>query len=165
MGVSMRIDFSQLEKFITGMGTRIAIIPNNVKRQMIVTAADYVRKEVWKRSNTTIKGPYWLGTVAGATFVDNKHLGDLEPYVEINFKGTTNQYFEPRRNPPGIRKNSTRRIAEVAFLNEYGVPTKQKPRNFLLDSLEVGIIRAMDDLEEIIMDYIIKQYSYAVDFG
>lgn len=165
MGVSMRIDFSQLEKFITGMGTRLSIIPNNVKREMIVTAADYVRKEVWKRSNSTIKGPYWLGTVASSVFVDNKHLSDLEPYVEINFRGTTNVYFEPRRSPPGIRRNSTRRLAEVAFLNEYGVPSKQEARNFLLDSLEVGMIRAMDELEVIIADFIINNYSYAVDFA
>lgn len=171
----LRIDFSAVESLITDFDIKLYTLPRAVQIKMIKVAAEYVCKEIKKNARSMTHGEYSLPeadskTIANSTFIDDRHLGDYIPYAEINFKGTVSRYNEPRSSHPrrkrggdwfisyknGIVDNGRRRVAEIAFLNEYGVPRNdnQGARGYLIKSMNEGMAKAIDPLLDIFEDYI-----------
>lgn len=157
----LRIDFSALEQLIKDVDLKLYQLPRAVQVKMIKVASDYVLKEIKKNARTMTHGQYALPesdtkTIANSAYVDEKHMGDYIPYAEINFKGTVSKYWEPRIKNPKVMRNGKRRIAEVAFLNEYGVPRNknQGARGYLIKSMNEGMAKAIDPLLDILENYI-----------
>lgn len=157
----LRIDFSALEQLIKDVDLKLYQLPRAVQVKMIKVASDYVLKEIKKNARTMTHGRYALPesdtkTIANSAYVDEKHMGDYIPYAEINFKGTVSKYWEPRIKNPKVMRNGKRRIAEVAFLNEYGVPRNknQGARGYLIKSMNEGMAKAIDPLLDILENYI-----------
>lgn len=179
----LRIDFSAVEALIKDYDTRLYKLPRNVQVKMINVAAESVLKEIKKNARSMTHGQYALPesdkqTIANAAYIDNKHMGDYNPYAEINFKGSTSRYYEPRDKHPrqtkngswfisrkhGVTDNGTRRIAEIAFLNEYGVPRNhnQGARGYLTKSMTEGMAKCIDSLLDIFEDYIADSLAKSV---
>lgn len=179
----LRIDFSAVETLIRDYDIRLYKLPRDVQIKMINVASESVLKEIKKNARSMIRGRYALPetdseTVANAAFIDNKHMGDYIPYAEINFKGTTERYYEPRKEHPrrlksgrwfiskksGVTDNGRRRIAEIAFLNEYGVPKNgnQKASGFLTKAMTTGMAKAIDPLLDIFENYIADSLAKTV---
>lgn len=175
----LRIDLSVLEKLIKDFDIKLAKLPRNVQKQLISVASEHVLKQLKVTAREMTHGQYSLSqtdneTIANAAYVDNRHMDDFIPYAEINFKGTTRKYYEPRKLHPrqtaserlhgkfhmsdktGIVENGTRRIAEIAFLNEYGVPRNpnQKARGFMSAAMTDGLAKALNPLLDILELYI-----------
>lgn len=175
----LRIDFTTLQDLIKDFDIKLSHLPKRVQQELIETAAEAVLKQVKANARKSTRGQYSLGesdkrTIANAAFIDKKHFNDTEPYVEINFKGTTDKYYEPRYAHPrqtsserekgtyhisykhGITTNGKRRIAEIAFLNEYGVPRNphQNPKGYLKEAMYEGMAKALDSLLDILQEYI-----------
>ena len=170
----LRIDFSAIEALMKTFDIELYNIPMQKQREMIDIASESVLKEVKKNARKMIHGKDALPetdgkTVANAAFIDTKHRNDVPPYVEINFKDTVSKYNEPRDVHPikkdgkwyfskkkGVIKNGKRRIAEVAFVNEYGVPKNknQGARGYLSKAMDEGMTKAFQDMVNVIGDYI-----------
>ncbi|MBR4623378.1 MAG: hypothetical protein IKO45_02320 [Clostridia bacterium] len=175
----LRIDLSVLEKLIKDFDIKLYKLPRTVQMQLITTAADKVLKQLKITARDKTHGQYSLSqtdrdTIANAAYIDTRHIDDYIPYAEINFKGTTSRYYEPRKlhprqtaserlhgtfhmsNKTGITENGRRRIAEIAFLNEYGVPRNpnQKARGYMTVAMNEGMAQALDPLLDILEQYI-----------
>lgn len=94
---------------------------------------------------------YNFNEVAEAVVIKKKRK-DGHLYAEINFEGTT-----PRKYHQGGKT----RIAEVAFLNEYGVPTHyyQKPRPFIKQACATGLFNSMETMKDIILDWLMNGFN------
>lgn len=179
----LRIDFSGIEKLIDIYQYKLWQVPLNVKKEMISVCADYVLKEVKKNARSMARGQYSLSetdgkNIANAAFIDTKHMNESTPYALINFKGNVSKYYEPRTSHPrktrngewfistrrGITDNGTRRIAEVAFLNEYGVPRNknQRARGFLNKAMEDGLNKSINDLLDILENFFVENITKAI---
>ena len=175
----LRIDLSVLEKLIKDFDIKLYRLPRTVQKQLINTAAESVLKQLKLNARDKTRGQYSLSqtdrdTIANAAYIDTRHIHDYVPYAEINFKGTTSRYYEPRKlhprqtaserlhgkfhmsNETGIVHNNRRRIAEIAFLNEYGVPRNpnQKPRGYMTVAMTSGLEKALNPLLDILEQYI-----------
>lgn len=183
----LRIDFSGIEKLIDTFGIKLYNIPQAKKKAMVEVAAENVLKDLKKNARDMTIGQYSLGatdghSIANAAFIDKKGMNDDNPYAIINFKGTTNQYHEPRSIHPGRYKlasggykwffskqkgrikNGKRRIAEVAFLNEYGVPKNknQKARGFMAQAMDSGMTASVDAILDILEDFMVGELAKAL---
>lgn len=170
----LRIDFSAIEALMRTFDIKLYNIPMQKQREMIDIASASVLKEVKNNARKMTHGQYALPetdgkTIANAAYIDTKHRNDVPPYVEINFRGTVSKYNEPRDIHPvkkngkwyfstkkGVISNGKRRIAEVAFVNEYGVPKNknQGARGYLSKAMDDGMEKAFRDLVDAIGDYI-----------
>ena len=178
----MRIDFAAIEKLIDTFDLKLYRIPYKVQKEMIQTAADSVLKEVKKNARELKNGKYALpegvrDTIANAAYVDKRHMADNPPYALINFRGTVSRYYEPRATHPvqkngqwfvsrkrGIISNGERRIAEVAFLNEYGVPKNlnQGARGYLSQAMADGMEKAIKPILDILEEFVASAISSAI---
>lgn len=178
----LRIDFSSIEALMRTFDIKLYQIPMSKQREMIDYASKIVLEEVKAKARKMALGgrgyalPSSDGhTIANAAVIDRKHMGDSPPYAEITFKGNVSTYYEPRDIHPikyqgrwfrstkkGVIKNGKRRIGEVAFLNEYGVPKNrgQGARGYLSQAMADGMDKAFsglcDILEEFIADALVK---------
>lgn len=182
---NLRIDFTGIQALIKTFDADLKDIPRNKQREMILCAAKYVSAEVKKQVSDKLMGRYSLGEAKGglkaSVFIDETHMGDSSPYAEIRFKGTVSRYYEPRTSHPrklkmgdkqykwftskktGVTNNSTRRIEEIAFINEYGVPNREiKPRPFMKESMQVGMANALAELLDILEDFITERIMKAI---
>lgn len=171
----LRIDFSAIEQLMKDFDIKLYQLPRNVQSLMIDVASQSVLKAIKKNARNMTRGEYSLPetdtkTIANAAYVDRKHMGDMVPYALINFKGNVSKYNEPRDQHPrrtkngnwfiskktGIVNNGKRRVAEIAFLNEYGVPrnSNQGARGYLSKSMTEGLANALDPLLDILERYI-----------
>lgn len=151
----MYVDLTELHKLIEGMGHRWSEIPNDVIDKIITIVAKNIKAHLKEKAKNTdmlrTQNPhgrlYNYNEVASAAVIKKKMTkgGDLE--AEINFKGTT-----PRTHKQGGKA----RIAEVAFLNEYGVPTHfyQKPRPFIKESCVLGVNDSITEVASILMAWV-----------
>lgn len=180
---NLRIDFSSIEQLLKAFDVDLKDIPRQEQKDMISCAAKYVYEEV-KDNTIDLMGKYSLGEMRGslrnAVFIDKSHLDDKEPYAEIRFKGTVSKYYEPRDKHPRHRKveggyinfisskknitdNGKRRIEEIAFLNEYGVPRRGiKPRPYMKKSMDDGMNKAIGELLDILDDFITSRLVKAI---
>jgi len=178
----LRIDFSAITRLMTFYEVKISQIPVDLQRRMIDYAADNVLKAVKQNARQMTRGQYALPetdrmAIANAAFIDTKHRNDANPYVEINFRGTVNRYTEPRDIHPikkdgkwyfskkkGVIKNGKRRIAEVAFVNEYGVPRNknQGARGYLSKAMIDGMVKAYEGLADMLEDFIATSLANAI---
>lgn len=176
----LRIDFTAIEVLIQDLDIKLYKLPRNIQTKMITVASESVLKEIKKNAREMTRGQYSLPetdgkTIANSAYIDTRHMVDFIPYAEINFKGTVARYNEPRESHPrhtksgwwfistkkGIVDNGSRRIAEIAFLNEYGVPknSNQKARGYLSKSMTDGLAKAIEPLLDIIEEYIAESLS------
>lgn len=178
----LRIDFSAIEALMKTFDIKLYQIPLTTQREMIDLAAECVLREVKNNARKMIHGQYALPesdskAVANAAYIDRKHRNDMQPYVEINFKDNVSRYNEPRDIHPiqkggrwyfstkkGVISNGRRRIAEVAFLNEYGVPKNknQGARGYLTKAMEDGMNKAFNGLADILESYIADSLASAI---
>lgn len=170
----LRIDFSGIEKLLQTFDVKLWTIPLQKRKQMIEVCAENVLKRVKQNAIKMTKGQYSLGssvggTIANSAYIDKKGMSGDNPYSEINFKGTVAKYYEPRDTHPykkngkwyvsrakGTIPNGRRRMAEVAFLNEYGVPKNrnQGARGYLSKAMDEGMNDSIDELLGILEEYI-----------
>lgn len=115
---------------------RAGAIPKATLKKMVSEEAKPVKKEIKSKAQSMLQGPYYKGDVAkhvykGRALVSVKN-GARNP---ITFKGTAHG----------------NRIAEIAFVNEYG-KKNQPARPFITeafkDSMEPAAKAAMNVLEE-----------------
>lgn len=178
----LRIDFSAIEALMKTFDIKLYKIPIETRRNMIDHAAECVLKEVKHNAREMIHGQYALpetdgNNIANAAYIDTKHRNDDNPYVEINFKGNVNRYNEPRDIHPvqkngrwyfstkkGVIRNGKRRIAEVAFVNEYGVPRNknQGARGYLTKAMDDGMRKAFNGLADMLEDFIATSLANAI---
>ena len=184
----LRIDFSGIEKLMETFRVKLYNVPLAKRREMVEVAAENVLKDLKKNARAMAHGKYSLPesdahTIANAAYIDNKGMSDeVNPYAIINFKGTTNQYNEPREKHPvryrkagggykwsistkqGKIKNGKRRIAEIAFLNEYGVPknANQKARGFMAKAMDSGMTASVDAILDILEEFMVDELTKAL---
>lgn len=172
----LTINLSGLESLMKDFNIKLYTLPSYVKRDLLDIASKSVLKEVKKKARR-VRGEYSLpesnrATIANAAYIDSSHMNDFDPYAEINFKGTTNKYYEPRKSHPrksrngtwftshkhGITTNGRRRVAEIAFLNEYGVPRNkaQYVRGYLAQAMYDGMQNCVGELADYLSAYIAK---------
>lgn len=170
----LTINLSGLESLMRDFDIKLYTLPPRIKTGLINIASISVLKEV-KKNARKIHGEYSLPesnrqTIANAAYIDSSHIYDANPYAEINFKGSTNKYYEPRYSHPrksrngdwfishkhGVTTNGRRRIAEIAFLNEYGVPRNkaQYVRGYLAQAMYDGMQNCVDELVDYLSTYI-----------
>lgn len=146
----MIIDTTELNKLIDNMGHRWSEVPEPVVSDCLDVLSKNVKKQIVKRAEDTDmlrtldpKKKYNFNEITKAVFIKRKRDKYGSLIAEINFKG-----IAPRLH----RQGGKARIAEIAFLNEYGVPTHyyQKPRPFIKESCEHGLKDSMADIEKIL---------------
>lgn len=177
---NLRIDFTSLQTLLKTFDVDLKDISLAKKKELIMCAAKYVEEEV-KLHVIDLIGKYSLKDSTGglyrSVYIDESHMKSVPPYAEIRFKGNVSKYYEPRPRHPRHRKvgdkyvwfsstkkgtivNSTRRIEEIAFLNEYGVPGRKiEPRPFMKESMDKGMNRAINDLLDILEDTIANKLA------
>lgn len=89
-------------------------IPLGVQNDMLDAMADVVVEATVYTAGTMLQGPYCEGAVARAVTKSKPRKRKSGPYIDITFKGMQH----------GVR------LAEIAFINEYGKKT-QPARPFI----------------------------------
>lgn len=130
-----RIEISGLGEAVLSM-EKIANIPDGVMRSMMEAQADIVTEAQKRTASTMLKGPYYKGGVAGGVSKGKfkRTPGGAEHYVA--FKGT---------------QHGTR-IAEIAFINEYG-KKGQPARPFIRTANEESSGEATEAAAKILNDW------------
>lgn len=153
----MRIDLSELEDFVNTLGVKLYEIPQRVIKEVIEVISKEISEEIKANaaSNSMLRGKYNYDEIVNSVDIKEKVDKDGNLYAEINFKGTA-----PRLHKQGGKE----RLAAIAFLNEYGVPThpNQPARPFLKAASVVGLDKAMPRVEEILGKWFEEAFADSV---
>lgn len=110
-------------------------IPRETLDEMLQAEADVVEPEIVKNASTLLKGPYWTGTTAKA--VKRKRPvytkgsdGERSRELLITFTGVREDRYHRKST-----KESDRRNAAIAFINEYG-NQKTEARAFMSKAVD-----------------------------
>ena len=147
----MKFDTRDLEKYISDFGLNAMSLTPSEKSRLLKCCADAVTVRMKENIPKMLKGPYYVGDVLKSVYLDGKHINERDPYYLINFRGTVSHKSD---------KGKRVRAAEVAFLNEYGVPTKErqkKPRPFIKEAIYDGIADCEDEIQDILADIVAKK--------
>ena len=116
-------------KELANVLNKVAEIPPDAQEKMIDAMADIFAEGQEYTAATMLQGPYYRGDVASAIKKNKLKRGKSGPYKDIVFKGMAHG----------------NRIAEIAFVNEYGKKSQParpfiKTANTISDrpSLEAG---------------------------
>lgn len=99
----------------------IADIPQDVQGEIVDAMADIVKDAQVFTAGTMLQGPYYQGDVAASVTKSRIKKRKSGPYVDIEFKGMAHG----------------NRIAEIAFINEYGKKS-QPARPFIKTANELS---------------------------
>lgn len=109
---------SGLDEFMLSM-QQVAELPDAVIDDMLKAGADVVAEAQRKEAATVLRGPYATGETA---------LSIEKGRVKLRRDGSRIIYVTPTGNRKrGKRKGSKTRNAEIAFVNEFGVPHRGIP--------------------------------------
>lgn len=139
----MRIDMRDLEKFIYDMGIDVATLTKEEKQKILKPLKDRVIKHIRTNASKMLRGEYFVEEVKKSVYLSSRHINDPNPYYEINFRG---MLYKLRNGKPLGGKE---RAAAVAFLNEYGVPSKnaqRRPRPFIKEAMYDGMVEAETEI-------------------
>lgn len=143
----MRIDMRDLEKFIYDMGVNVMTLTSTEKTRLLTPLKNRVLKHIRTNAENMLKGRYFLKEVRKSVYLDSRHIHDENPYYLVNFRGM----LQKMRN--GKPLGGPERAAAVAFLNEYGVPTKnaqKRPRPFIKEAIYDGTIESYEEIANIL---------------
>lgn len=153
----MRIDMRDLEKFIYDMGVNVATLTSNEKTMLLLPLKNRIIKHLRTNAVKYLRGEYFVEEVRKSIYLDSRHIHDENPYYLVNFRGM----LQKMRN--GKPLGGPERAAAVAFLNEYGVPSKnaqRRPRPFIKEAIYDGTIESYEEianiLEQIVANKITK---------
>ena len=131
---NMAYCFDELEKVLDALGG----IPDTVADEMLRAGAEVLRDAQEKSARRVLTGPYSTGATAKAIKVGKLKL-DKNGVKAIAV------------GPQGTRPDG-KRAAEVAFVNEYGVPDKHiAPRPFIRLA-NAQSEKAVEDAERAVLD-------------
>lgn len=109
---------SGLDEFMLSM-QQVAELPESVIEDMLKAGADVVAEAQRKEASAVLRGPYATGETA---------LSIEKGRVKLRRDGSRIIYVTPTGNRKrGKRKVSKTRNAEIAFVNEFGVPHRGIP--------------------------------------
>ena len=131
-----RFELGEYESFRLSI-EELQEVPREVLNDMLAAQGEVIQEGQRKTASTMLRGPYYKGVVAGAVSVGKVRNSTRGPYLYVTFKGTRG-------------KN---RIAEIAFINEYG-KTKQAPRAFIWTANEKNADAAVDATAKIYDEYL-----------
>lgn len=139
----MRLNLEPIIKLISDMGLRWSQLPNDMKQDILQTITEKIAENVKKEASQggMLQGEYNRGEVANS--VRFEYLGKDE--FEIYFDGLSSHKSDKGKNV---------RLAEIAFLNEYGVPSKQAKRKFISRSIDAGLRQTYDYVEKVVSDWV-----------
>lgn len=141
----MRLNLDNVIKLVNDLGTRWSALPQSVKGDILNTITEAIRDNIKKNASQggMLSGEYNRNEVADSVVINQIGLEDYE----INFEGASTH---KTGDGPGYRV----RLAEIAFLNEYGVPGKQKKREFIQKAIDVALRETYDKIDDIIGKWI-----------
>lgn len=143
----MRIDMRDLEKFIYDMGVNVMTLTSTEKTRLLTPLKNRVLKHIRTNAENMLKGRYFLKEVRKSVYLDSRHIYDENPYYLVNFRG---MLYKLRNGKP---LGGPERAAAVAFMNEYGVPTKnaqKRPRPFIKEAIYKGTIESYEEIADIL---------------
>lgn len=153
----MRIDMRDLEKFIYDMGVNVTTLTSNEKTMLLLPLKNRIIKHLRTNAVKYLRGEYFVEEVRKSIYLDSRHIHDENPYYLVNFRGM----LQKMKN--GKPLGGPERAAAVAFLNEYGVPSKnaqRRPRPFIKEAIYDGTIESYEEianiLEQIVANKITK---------
>ncbi len=130
-----RIEISGLGETVLSM-EKIANIPDNVMQEMLEAQADIVVEAQKRTASTMLQGPYYKGGVAGGVSKGKYKKNANGAEHQVVFKGTQHG----------------NRIAEIAFVNEYG-KKNQPARPFIKTANEESAGEATEAAAKILNDW------------
>lgn len=143
----MRIDMRDLEKFIYDMGVNVTTLTSNEKTMLLLPLKNRIIKHLRTNAVKYLRGEYFVEEVRKSIYLDSRHIHDENPYYLVNFRGM----LQKMRN--GKPLGGPERAAAVAFLNEYGVPSKnaqRRPRPFIKEAIYDGTIESYEEIANIL---------------
>jgi len=146
----MRFDLRDLERFIYNMGVNVALLNADDQKAIIQPCAKVIKKHIKVNAQKMLKGRYFLEQVAKSVSMTIHYTKDKlhTPYYLINFKGMLD-----KKGANDQVLGGPERAAAVAFLNEYGVPTKnaqKRPRPFIKEAIYDGTIESYEEIANIL---------------
>ena len=139
----MRLYLRDLENFIYDMGINVATLTKEEKQKILKPLKDRVIKHIRINAGKMLRGEYFVEEVKKSVYLSSRHINDLNPYYEINFRGIL------RKLRDGKPLGGKERAAAVAFLNEYGVPSKKAQRTarpFIKEAMYDGMVEAETEI-------------------
>ena len=118
-------------------------IPRETLDEMLQAEADVVEPEIVKNANTLLRGPYWTGTTAKAVkrkrpvYARDSQGGRVRELL-VTFAGVREDEHHRKTT-----KESDRRNAAIAFINEYG-NKKTEARAFMAKAVDEKEAEAQD---------------------
>lgn len=147
----MILDMRDLEKFIYDMGVNVMTLSSEEKRKLLKPLKDRVLNHIRINAVKYLRGEYFVEEVKKSVYLDERHMKDMDPYYLINFRG----WLYKMRN--GKPLGGKERAAAVAFLNEYGVPSKhaqRSPRPFIKEAIYKGTMESYAEIEDILAEIV-----------
>jgi len=146
----MRFDLRDLERFIYNMGVNVALLNADDQKAIIQPCAKVIKKHIKVNAQKMLKGRYFLEQVAKSVSMTIHYTKDKlhTPYYLINFKGMLD-----KKGANDQVLGGPERAAAVAFLTEYGVPTKnaqKRPRPFIKEAIYDGTIESYEEIANIL---------------
>ena len=152
----MRLDIRDLEKLIYDFGVNVMTLTAEEKRRLLLPLKDRVIKHIRNNAVKYLRGQYFVEEVKKSVFLDSRHIKDENPYYLINFRGILHKIRD------GKPLGGPERAAAVAFLNEYGVPSKnaqRRPRPFIKEAIYDGTRESYTEIENILGDIVANKIT------
>ena len=114
---------------------------------LLLPLKNRVIKHIRNNAVKYLRGEYFVEEVRKSVYLDSRHITDENPYYLINFRGIL------RKLRDGKPIGGPERAAAVAFLNEYGVPSKnaqRRPRPFIKEAIYDGMYESETEIQNIL---------------
>lgn len=125
-----------LDKYAFDFG-ELADIPDSVIEEMLLAEGEVIRKGQAEKARTMLQGPYYDGGVAGGASLGEVKKTEDGKRVYVTFNG----------------KQHGNRVAEIAFINEFG-KKNQPARPFIQVANEENAGKAVIAAEKVYDEYL-----------